>query len=89
MYAKGTVVCVAFAHVDDMILGVHPSSPPAQRMFEDLQAARKWVSLEVNVFVQTGILITQVADKSILQSFQRASQKVTMIEGWQKPTTGR
>ena len=43
----------------------------------------------MNEFVQTRILITQLTAESILQSFQRAAQKVTMIEGWQKSKVWR
>ena len=35
--------------------------------------------------ILTWILVTQLADGSIVQSFQRAAQKVTVIAGWQKP----
>ena len=65
---EGTIVCVACAHVDDMVFGVHPSSPLA------LQAAWKWRSWEVNGFVQAGILITQLADGNIIQSFPRTQK---------------
>ena len=61
---------------------MHPASGLAQRQFKELKGAWTW---EVNEFVQTGIVITQPADGSILQSFQRAGQVVTMIEGWWKP----
>ena len=27
LYEKGTIVCVAVGHVDDMVVGVHRSSP--------------------------------------------------------------
>ena len=26
LYARGAIVCMAFAHVDDMVVGVHSSS---------------------------------------------------------------
>ena len=59
---KGTSVCVALAHVGDMVVGLHSLCPLAQRKFEELQAAWKWRSWEVNEFIQTVILITQPAD---------------------------
>ena len=79
-------MCVIFAHVDDMVVGVHPSSPLAQRTFKELQAASKWGSWEGNEFIQTGILITWLGDGSVLHLLQRAAQNVTVIGGWQKPT---
>ena len=39
--------------------------------------------------MQTWGLITQLTGGSILQSFQRAAQRVTMVEGWQKPEDRR
>ena len=81
---KRITACLALGNGDDTVVGVHPWSPLAQRKFEELQAAWKWGSREVNECVQTEVLITPLADGSILQSFQRAAQKVTMIESWQK-----
>ena len=39
--------------------------------------------------ILTWILVTLLADGSIVQSFQRAAQKVTVIAGWQKPQNKR
>ena len=68
-------MCVACARGDDMVVGVSPSSPLSQRKFKELKGARTWRTWEVNEFVQTGFLITQLADGNILPSLQRAAQK--------------
>ena len=81
---KRITACLAFCNGDDTVVGAHPWSPLAQRKFEELQAAWKWGSRDVNECVQTEVLITPLADGSILQSLQRAAKKVTMIESWQK-----
>ena len=70
-------MCVAFAHGDDVVVGVHLSSSLAWRKFEELRATWNWGSWEVNGFVQMWILITQLASRNMAQ--------VTMIDGWQKP----
>ena len=44
VYERGATVCLAFSRVYDMVVGVHPSSPPAKRKFEELQASWKWES---------------------------------------------
>ena len=76
---RGAIVCVTLAHVHDMGRSTSPHHHWPIEKLEELQAAWKWGSQEVNEFVQTRMLITQLADGSSVQFFHRAAQKMTMI----------
>ena len=87
-YSKGRLAALAATHVDDLIDGIDEGCSAAMAAFKQVKAFWDWGEGEHDHFIQTGLEITQLRDKTIHISFERAARKVDMIEGCTRTRRG-
>ena len=80
LWENGRLVAVAFIHVDDMVVGVAEGNVFVDRKMKEVEALYRWGRWEHTSFDQCGADLLQLKDGTIMQSLERATKKVAMIE---------
>jgi hypothetical protein len=80
LWHHGEIVAVSFIHVDDMVVGVAESNAFVNKAMCEVEKLYRWGRWEHTTFDQCGSDLVQLKDGTILQSLERATKKVSMIE---------